>query len=57
MHPLDTIKAKHEAKENDWFKEKAVGDVAVSKHDVYVDDVNERSTLWVLLALINTILV
>ena len=57
VHPLDAIEAKHEHKEEDGFQENAIGNVRVSKHDVYVDDVDEGVAAWVLNALFNTVLV
>ena len=57
VHPFDTIKAKHEHKEKDWFQEYAIGDVEVSKNDVYVDDMDEGGAARVPFTFLNTFLV
>ena len=57
MHPSNTIKAKHEAKEDNGFQEYAIGNVAVAKDDVHVDDMDKGCTLRVRFALKSTVLV
>ena len=57
VHPLNAVAAEHEHKEKYWLHEDAIGDVGVSKHDVYVDDTDEGSALRVLHALMNFVLV
>ena len=57
MHHFDTIEAKHEHKQKNGFQENAVGDIAVSQHDVYFDDVDKGTAAWVLNAIDSTVLV
>ena len=57
VHPLNAVEAEHEHKEKNRLHENAVGDVGVSKHDVYFDDTDEGGALRVLHALMNFILV
>ena len=57
MHPSNTIKAKHEAKEDNRFQEYAIGNVAIAKDNVHVDDMDKGCTLRVRFALKSTVLV